>query len=193
MLESQPEAGTGHPEELVLAGIPRDHIQGKGSVSSKDGVQEPQENLKPQHTKHFSIRFRKRKETPGPKGAAALGESPGGVGDTDDPSVGDAHNCSVLFPVSVYGLSLYPGRDVYGPGLEGSGLSQERTQEQLSFTGDHGEVPMLSIEWGDISLLEWAHWHFPGYTHSQKLSTTRRGRKKKKLQGERAQLMLEKD
>lgn len=76
-LESQPEAGTGHPEEPVLAGTPRDHIQGKGDVRSKDGIQEPLEDPKPQHKRHISIRFRRKKKTPGPKGAAAMGESPG--------------------------------------------------------------------------------------------------------------------
>ncbi|XP_029388286.1 piezo-type mechanosensitive ion channel component 1 isoform X3 [Mus pahari] len=71
-LESQPETGTGHPEEPVLAGAPGDHIQGKGSVRSKDGIQDPPEDLKPRHTRHISIRFRKRKETPGPKGTAVM-------------------------------------------------------------------------------------------------------------------------
>ena len=76
-LESQPETGTGHPEEPVLAGTPRDHIQGKGSVRSEGGVHDPPEDLKPQHTRNISIRFRRRKETPGPKGAAVMGENPG--------------------------------------------------------------------------------------------------------------------
>lgn len=76
MLESQPDAGTGHPEELVLAGTPRDHIQRKGSVRSKDEIQESLEDLKPQQMRHISIRFRRKKKTPGPKGAAAMGESP---------------------------------------------------------------------------------------------------------------------
>ncbi|XP_028736679.1 piezo-type mechanosensitive ion channel component 1 isoform X1 [Peromyscus leucopus] len=71
-LESQPEAGTGHPEELVLAATPRDHIQGKGDVISKDGIQEPLEDPKPQHKRHISIRFRRKKKTPGPKGAVAM-------------------------------------------------------------------------------------------------------------------------
>lgn len=75
-LEPQPETGTGHPEETVLTGTPRDHIQGKGSVRSKDGIQDP-EDLKPRHTRHISLRFRRRKETPGPKGTAVMGESPG--------------------------------------------------------------------------------------------------------------------
>lgn len=76
MLESQPEAGTGHPEELVLTGTPKDHIQGKGNVKSKDGIQEPLEDLKPQNTRHIGIRFRRRKKTLRPKGAAATGEKP---------------------------------------------------------------------------------------------------------------------
>lgn len=69
--------GTGHPKEPVLAGTPRDHIQGKGSVRSKDEIQDPLEDLKPQHTRHISIRFRRRKETSEPKGTAVMGESPG--------------------------------------------------------------------------------------------------------------------
>lgn len=76
-LELQPETGTGHPEETVLTGTPRDHIQGKGSVRSKDGIQDPPEELKPRHTRHIGIRFRRRKETQGPKGAAVMGESLG--------------------------------------------------------------------------------------------------------------------
>ena len=76
MLESQPDVGTEHPEEPVLAGTPRDHIQGKGSIRSKDGIQEPLEDLKPQQMRHINIRFRRKKKTPGPKGTAAIGESP---------------------------------------------------------------------------------------------------------------------
>lgn len=76
-LELQPETGTGHPEEPVSPGAPRDHSQGKGSVRSEDGVHDPPENLKPQNTRNISIRFRRRKETPGPKGTAVVGESPG--------------------------------------------------------------------------------------------------------------------
>ncbi|XP_006531020.2 piezo-type mechanosensitive ion channel component 1 isoform X4 [Mus musculus] len=71
-LESQSETGTGHPKEPVLAGTPRDHIQGKGSIRSKDVIQDPPEDLKPRHTRHISIRFRRRKETPGPKGTAVM-------------------------------------------------------------------------------------------------------------------------
>lgn len=61
----------------MSAGNPGDHIQGKGSVTSKDGIQDPLEDLKPQHTRHVSIRFRRKKEAPGPKGAAVMGETPG--------------------------------------------------------------------------------------------------------------------
>lgn len=71
-LESQPETGAGHPEEPVLTGTPKDHNQGKGSVRSKDEIQDPPEDLKPQHRRHISIRFRRRKETQGPKGAAVV-------------------------------------------------------------------------------------------------------------------------
>ncbi|XP_034378846.1 piezo-type mechanosensitive ion channel component 1 isoform X2 [Arvicanthis niloticus] len=72
-LESQPETATGCLEEPVLAGTPRDHIQGKGSVESKGGIQDPLEDLKPPHTRHISIRFRRKKDAPGPKGAAVMG------------------------------------------------------------------------------------------------------------------------
>lgn len=76
-MESQPETAAGCLEEPVLAGTPRDHIQGKGSVKSKRGIQDPPEDLKPPHTRHLSIRFRRKKDAPGPKGAAVMGEAPG--------------------------------------------------------------------------------------------------------------------
>lgn len=76
-LDSQPETATGRLKEPVLAGTHGDHIRGKGSVKSKDGIQDSLEDLKPQHTRHVSIRFRRRKEAPGSKGAAVMGETPG--------------------------------------------------------------------------------------------------------------------
>lgn len=74
VLGPQPQADSRHPEKLGLTGAPKDHILSKVSVKSKDEISESLEDLKPQESRPISLRLR-RKETPGPKGAAAIGKS----------------------------------------------------------------------------------------------------------------------
>ncbi|XP_047383730.1 piezo-type mechanosensitive ion channel component 1 isoform X2 [Sciurus carolinensis] len=71
LLGPQTEAGTEHQEELgVAVATAKDHIQAEARAS-EDGAPEPQVDRKPQDTRRISLRFRRKKERPGPKGAAA--------------------------------------------------------------------------------------------------------------------------
>uniref|UniRef100_A0A8C6W8Y4 Piezo-type mechanosensitive ion channel component 1 n=1 Tax=Nannospalax galili TaxID=1026970 RepID=A0A8C6W8Y4_NANGA len=71
-LGPQPQVGMEHPKKQGLAGAPKDHVPAKASIRSKDGISEPPEDLKPQDARRISLRFRRKKETLGPKGAATI-------------------------------------------------------------------------------------------------------------------------
>ncbi|KAG3256695.1 piezo type mechanosensitive ion channel component 1, transcript variant X2 [Ictidomys tridecemlineatus] len=73
LLGPQAEAGAGHQAELGVAGATtKDYIQVEARAVPEDGAPEPQVDFRPQDTRRISLRFRRRKERPGPAGAAAM-------------------------------------------------------------------------------------------------------------------------
>nr|XP_013001447.1 piezo-type mechanosensitive ion channel component 1 isoform X3 [Cavia porcellus] len=76
--EDQAEADTGQQEEPGVAGATtQDLVQVDTKRRSRDGATELQVDLKPQDTRRLSLRFRRKKGSPGPKGAVALGAADG--------------------------------------------------------------------------------------------------------------------
>ncbi|XP_071460531.1 piezo-type mechanosensitive ion channel component 1 isoform X3 [Marmota flaviventris] len=72
LLGAQAEAGAEHQAELGVAGATtKDDIQVEARAVPEDGAPEPQVDFRPQDTRRISLRFRRRKERPGPAGAAA--------------------------------------------------------------------------------------------------------------------------
>lgn len=74
LLGPRTEAGTEQEEPGVAGATAKDHIQVEARAVPEDGVPEPQVDRRPQDTRRISLRFRRRKERPGPSGATAMGE-----------------------------------------------------------------------------------------------------------------------
>ncbi|KFO31859.1 Protein PIEZO1 [Fukomys damarensis] len=76
--EEQTEADTAQQEGLgVTRATTQDHVLEDVRVRSRHRAPEPQVALQPQDTRHISLRFRRKKGSAGPAGAAALGAGDG--------------------------------------------------------------------------------------------------------------------
>ncbi|KAM5263725.1 piezo-type mechanosensitive ion channel component 1 [Ctenodactylus gundi] len=72
------EADTGHQEEPgVVGGTTPSQIQVEARDEPMDGTPQHQVDLKPPDVKRISLRFRRKKESPAPKGTAVLGAEDG--------------------------------------------------------------------------------------------------------------------